>query len=245
MQGRGTLTIKSYVAHAPLSAPASLRPGEYVAVSVSDTGAGIPEHVVSKVFQPFFTTKPPGKGTGLGLSQVHAFVRQSGGDITIQSKLGAGTTTITLFLPLGNAVGKATEQPKIQAVSEHDGSAKVVLVVEDDDEVRHLTSEMLHDLGHVPLLARTSEEALALLSAHGHVDILITDIVLPGDGGISLAVKVAELYPSIKIVFATALLEFTNSAQRVVLKKPYDKDELVVVMNQLYESAATRGLAGR
>ncbi len=178
------------------------------------------------------------------MSQVYAFVRQSGGDIKIQSELGAGTT-ITLFFPRVNAAEKPAEQPKVDRLPAQDRKAKVVLVVEDDDEVRHLTSEMLHDIGHVPLLARTSEEALGLLSAHGRIDILMTDIVLPGEGGVSLAEKVRRLYPSMKILFVTALLEFTNSAERAVLKKPYDKDELVVAFSQLYEGTITRDRAAR
>ncbi len=236
MQGCGTLMIRSYVAHAPEGAPVSLEPGEYVAIAVSDTGVGIPDAVASKILQPFFTTKPAGKGTGLGLSQVHAFVRQSGGEIAIESKVGEGTT-ITLFFPRGTAIEKQIEHAKSDQSSERGGRAKVVLVVDDDPEVRHLTSEMLHEIGHVPLLARTSEEALALLSAQAHIDVLLADLVLPGEDGIALAAKVERLYPSIRIVFATALLEFNNAAQRVVLKKPYDEDELAAAIDQLYEGA--------
>jgi two-component system NtrC family sensor kinase len=238
MQGQGTLTIKSFVAHAPVDTPVSLIAGEYAAVAVSDRGPGIPADIVNKVFEPFFTTKPPGKGTGLGLSQVHGFVRQSGGDIAIDSKPGQGTT-ITLFLPLGY---RAESQASINAAQKEAKPKRqrlTALVVEDEDEVRKLIVDMLHELGHSVLVARTGPEALALLSAGGTVDLLITDVVLPGLDGSTLASQVTTLYPGMKIALATASQDFNNEAGYPVLRKPFSREQVSDLLANFLQTGAS------
>jgi two-component system, NtrC family, sensor kinase len=226
MKGQGALTIKSFVAHAPVDTPMSLVAGDYVGVAVSDRGSGIPAEIMTKILEPFFTTKRPGKGTGLGLSQVHGFVRQSGGDLAIDSKPGVGTT-VTLFLPLGYRAGGellpvSAPPSKAQPIR----GKMTVLVVEDEDEVRKLTSDMLQELGHSVLVARSGSEALALLSGGGKVDLLIADLVLPGMDGGALASEVARLYPGIKIALATASPQFDNNPSYPVLRKPFSRQQV-------------------
>jgi signal transduction histidine kinase len=225
MKGQGILTITSFVAHAPVYTPVSLIAGDYAGVAVTDQGSGIPAEIMANVFEPFFTTKPPGKGTGLGLSQVHGFVRQSGGDLAIESKPGVGTT-LTLFLPLGYRAG--AEVPVIVPPSDAQliQPKMTVLIVEDEDEVRKLTADMLHELGHLVLVARTGSEALGLLSGGGKVDLLVTDLVLPGTDGGALASQVASLYPDIKIALATASPQFQNRAGYPVLRKPFTRQDV-------------------
>jgi two-component system, NtrC family, sensor kinase len=225
MKGEGTLTIKSFVAHAPVDTPVSLIAGDYAAVAVSDRGSGIPADIVNKVFEPFFTTKPPGKGTGLGLSQVHGFVRQSGGDIAIDSKPREGTM-ITLFLPLGYRAEGERPLSTTQSGAQAKRDRMTVLVVEDEDEVRKLTADMLHELGHSILVCRTGSEALGLLSGGGEVDLVITDLVLPGMDGSALASEVTRRYPGVKVVLTTASLQFDNKAGYPVLRKPFSRQQV-------------------
>jgi two-component system, NtrC family, sensor kinase len=235
MQGSGVVHIRSFVAHAPLDTPVSLRPGDYAVVSVADTGAGIPEDIITKIFEPFFTTKALGKGTGLGLSQVHGFVRQSGGDVAIDTRKNAGTR-ITLFFPLESGMELRSPSEIANPPVEKKEVSRVVLVVEDENEIRKLTVEMLHDLGHTPLIARSSKEALGLLSGGGHIDVLITDVGLSGSDGTALAGDVMRLYPQVKVLLATAFLQIDNPAGHPVLRKPFDKQALDNALNRLYSA---------
>jgi CheY-like chemotaxis protein len=235
MQGRGRVHIKSFVAHAPLDTPVSLPSGDYAAVAISDNGSGIPEEIINRIFEPFFTTKAVGKGTGLGLSQVHGFVQQSVGDIAIQSRPGEGTT-ITLFFPLQSHMEVSSHSESTSRRIEKKEVSWVVLVVEDEEEIRKLTVEMLHELGHSPLVARNSKEALALLSAGGHVDVLITDVGLPGSDGIALASELRKRYPQVKVLLATAFLQIENPAGHPVLRKPFDKQRLAEALDHLYDA---------
>lgn len=237
MKGQGTLTIKTFVAHAPVDTPVSLIAGDYAAVAVADRGPGIPADIVNKVFEPFFTTKAPGKGTGLGLSQVHGFVRQSGGDIAIDSRPGEGTT-ITLFLPLGYRAESGSSISPPQKEAQPKRHEMTALVVEDEGEVRKLTADMMYELGHSVLVARTGSEALGLLSGGGKVDVLITDLVLPDTDGTSLASEVTRRYPGVKIVLATASLQFENTAGYPVLRKPFSRQQLSDLLAGIFTKAS-------
>jgi PAS domain S-box-containing protein len=179
MGGRGKLTIE--VGNASLDDEyAALHPdvaaGQYVLVAVTDTGCGIPPDKLDHVFEPFFTTKPEGEGTGLGLSMVYGFARQSGGHVKIYSEIGHGTT-VRLYLP-------RTRRPEDHVAETFDaqanGGVETILVVEDDDAVRDTATEMLTDLGYKVLKARDADSALAIVESGAAIDLLFTDVVMPG-----------------------------------------------------------------
>ena len=204
MPAGGRLTIET--ANARLDAAAveshDVAPGDYVTIKVSDTGAGISPDVVDKVFDPFFTTKPVGQGSGLGLSQVYGFVRQSNGFVTLVSALGAGTS-VTIHLPRSTQAQPGARQPTGQAMPR--GAADtVVLVVEDDPDVRSLSVGMIARLGYTVFEAADGAAALDILHARGDVALLFTDIGLPGhQDGRALATSAQRRYPGLKVLFTT------------------------------------------
>jgi two-component system, NtrC family, sensor kinase len=225
MDGRGHVTIAAHnVVVSGEGSPSSALPtGEYVTLSVTDTGGGMTAEVASKVFEPFFTTKERGKGTGLGLSQVYGFVKQSGGDVAIASEIGMGTT-VTMYFPR-SAQSPVFDPATPETLDTVRAPGKVVLVVEDDDEVRKLEITMLHDLGYNVLVARSVSEALSILSANGPVDILLTDHVLRGaDDGVELGKKATKIRPEISVFLATASLEVASPFP--IVKKPFGADDL-------------------
>ncbi|WP_233840449.1 CHASE3 domain-containing protein [Dyella sp. 2HG41-7] len=169
--------------------------GEYVMVAVSDTGHGMTPEVIQRAFEPFFTTKAVGRGTGLGLSQIHGFVLQSNGYIKIDSTPGLGTT-IRLYLPRAPLVNtRAEQQPTQLSALPH-----VVLVVEDDPDVRELAQGALEELGYTALQADGAEAAESLLRDHPEVSILLTDVVMPGPSGVSLAREMQKRYPELRVL---------------------------------------------
>jgi two-component system NtrC family sensor kinase len=197
--------------------------GDYVVIEVTDGGSGIPAHILSKVFEPFFTTKEIGAGTGLGLSQVHGFVRQSKGAVDIESTPGKGTT-VRLFIP---AVAAAAEPGGAKAATPTQG---VVLVVEDDPDVAEIATAMLEDCGFEVKLAANAQAALDHLSKGEMVDLVFTDIVMPGPlNGIDLAERVRREFPSIPVLLATGysdkIRDLTAKGLQVIAK-PYQAVEL-------------------
>ncbi|HVL71804.1 MAG TPA: ATP-binding protein [Beijerinckiaceae bacterium] len=207
MPDGGKLTIETgnasldeaYVAGVPEPVP----PGQYVLIAVSDTGTGIDKDTLERVFEPFFTTKEPGRGTGLGLSQVYGFVRQSGGHIRIYSEVGQGTT-VKLYLP--RLVGGAASADVRVAVPAGParGEGETILVVEDEQELRAFTAEALRDLGYRILEAEDAASALAVLDREPRVDLLFTDVVLPGgSNGRMLADEVVRRRPGTRVLFTT------------------------------------------
>jgi signal transduction histidine kinase len=180
---------------------AEVVPGQYVVIGVSDTGAGMSSETVSRAFEPFFTTKEAGRGTGLGLSMVYGFVKQSGGHVTIYSEEGQGTT-VKLYFPryLGAGVSAAPVESNPPPSASKD---EVVLVVEDNDDVRAYSVAILSELGYRVLEAPHAEAALVILRSDRRVDLLFTDVVLPGQSGRSLADAAAEIRPGLKILFTT------------------------------------------
>lgn len=182
-----------------------LTPGEYVTLSVSDTGAGMTDEVKRRAFDPFFTTKPLGSGTGLGLSMIYGFVRQSGGQVRIYSEVGAGTT-VRLFLPRW---GGAPEEPSIELLAPAaPGRGENVLVVDDEDAVRMLVLDMLGDRGYASVSASDGQSALEILESSLRIDLLITDVGLPGGlNGRQLADAARALRPQLKVLFITGYAE--------------------------------------
>nr|WP_246207821.1 ATP-binding protein [Pseudomonas karstica] len=183
----------------------TLPPGDYVELSVSDTGYGMPENVISRVFDPFFTTKPIGQGTGLGLSMIYGFARQSGGHVTIHSEEGTGTT-VSLFLPryIGEVIA---DMPLSPALLPDANVGETVLIVEDDPAVRVLVSQVLSELGYAFVEAGDADSALPVIQSAQRIDLLISDVGLPGMNGRQLAEMGRQIRPDLKVLFITGYAE--------------------------------------
>ena len=202
----GKLTIETqntHLDHSYAAQNAEVAPGQYVVICVSDTGVGMEAEKVRRAFEPFFTTKEPGKGTGLGLSMVYGFVKQSGGHVKIYSEPGEGTT-VKIYLPRLVSTAEETEQVEEQLAPEGT-SGETILVVEDDDDVRAYSVEVLRELGYRVLEAHDGPSALRLLERQvGHVDLLFSDVVLPGGmTGAIVAEEARKLRPGLKVLFTT------------------------------------------
>jgi PAS domain S-box-containing protein len=184
-----------------------LAPGQYVTLCVSDTGSGMPKEVIERAFDPFFTTKPLGEGTGLGLSMVYGFVRQSGGQARIYSEMGRGTM-VCLYLPRhhgsAEAIEQAAELTELQGAQE----GETVLVVDDEPAIRMLVTEVLGDLGYQAIEAEDGVSGLKLMETQRRIDLLITDVGLPGGiNGRQLADAALMLRPQLKVLFITGYAE--------------------------------------
>jgi two-component system NtrC family sensor kinase len=224
--------------------------GDFVALSVSDTGVGIPANVLARVFEPFFTTKEIGKGTGLGLSQVYGFARQAGGRAVIGSEVGQGTT-VTLYLP------RSKELPEdAQAVAAVGGAKHIVrergriLLVEDNAEVADVTRDLLQVLGYDVVGAADVASAVAILQRERtSIDVVLTDIVMPGGAdGLDLARHVrAEYGEGLPIILATGYSEKSQAAAQeglTLLRKPYDEGELRSALAEAIRKTRRRGVVG-
>jgi signal transduction histidine kinase/CheY-like chemotaxis protein len=200
----GKLTIEtcnSYLDENYCREHAELMPGQYVQIAVTDTGVGMSPEVLGRAFEPFFTTKTVGQGTGLGLSQVYGFVKQSGGHLAIYSELGEGTT-VKIYLPRLSHETAAPE-PVVETIATGRGG-ETLLVVEDDPDVRAYVTEVLAALNYNVMAAADGNEALRLLDPAGKpVDLLLTDVVLPGMNGRELADAIRRRQPGIKVLFMT------------------------------------------
>jgi signal transduction histidine kinase len=181
---------------------AEITPGDYVMLTIGDTGTGMPAEVAARVFEPFFTTKEPGRGTGLGLSQVYGFIRQSGGHVKIESQPGAGTV-VTICLPRTSKAETTVATSMTPAFPNPMAGNETILVVEDDELVRLFTTEALQDLGCTVLEARDGPTALKLLEDTSRLDLLITDIGLPGMNGWQLVEAVRASRPGLKVLLTT------------------------------------------
>jgi signal transduction histidine kinase len=199
----GKLTIEasnSYLDESYCRQNADVRPGQYVQIAVTDTGAGMAKEVVERAFEPFFTTKQSGQGTGLGLSQVYGFVKQSGGHVKIYSEAGEGTT-VRIYMP--RFFGQATPAEDVATAPGRGRSGECVLVVEDDADVRTYVVETLTSLGYDVLEAGGAEGALPLIDEHPTIQLLLTDVVMPGMNGRKLAEEAKRRRPNLKILYMT------------------------------------------
>ncbi|MEI9991308.1 MAG: CHASE3 domain-containing protein [Rhizomicrobium sp.] len=244
MPDGGKLTIElanAYLDDSYAAQHAEVTAGQYVMLGVSDTGTGMPPEVVARVFDPFFTTKPEGKGTGLGLSQVYGFVKQSGGHVKIYSEPGQGTT-VKIYLP-------RTRKPQegLDPVSMADvvGGSETILVVEDDAGVRAAVVDILADLGYAVLKAESAEQGLAVIASGARVDLLFTDVVMPGPLNTrEFARRAQELRPGLKVLYTSG---YTQNAivhngrlddDAHLLSKPYRKDDLARKIRGLLDDVA-------
>jgi CheY-like chemotaxis protein len=209
MPAGGRLTIETCNAHLDSAYAArqrEVRPGQYVCLCVTDTGVGMSADTIAKAFEPFFTTKPIGQGTGLGLSMIYGFARQSDGYAKIYSEVGKGTT-FKLYLP--RLLGEAEEDEAIPGLTGlHAAEAgETVLVVEDEPVVRGLIVEVLNDLGYRALEAADGPSGLDILQSRRRIDLLITDIGLPGLNGRQMADAARATRPELKVLFMTGYAE--------------------------------------
>jgi two-component system NtrC family sensor kinase len=199
----GKLTVEagnSYLDEAYCRRHTDVRPGQYVQISVTDTGVGMSDEVLQHAFEPFYTTKQAGQGTGLGLSQVYGFVKQSGGHVKIYSEVGEGST-VKIYLPRFHGDASAQEEPISDVHRGHTGEC--VLVVEDDADVRAYVVDTLGGLGYDVLEAKSGEDALRLMTEYKGIGLLLTDVVMPGMNGRKLAEAARQRRPDLKVLYMT------------------------------------------
>lgn len=247
MNGSGKLTIEAGNASLDddyIAQHSDVLPGQYVMIAVTDTGCGIPADTLEQVFEPFFSTKPEGEGTGLGLSMVYGFVKQSGGHVKIYSEVGHGTT-VRLYLPRT----RRPEEEVSESVSrEVAGGAETVLLVEDDDGVRATAAEMLIELGYRVLKAKDADSALAIVESGAAIDLLFTDVVMPG------VLKSTELADRFQRRFERGAVLYTSGytqnsivhAGRLdegvdLLSKPYSREAMARKVRQVLDGRSPLG----
>ena len=221
-------------------------PGDYVMLSVSDTGQGMAPEVRDRAFEPFFTTKEVGRGSGLGLPMVYGFVKQSHGHVQIYSEVGYGTS-VKVYLPRDESESPTVTE-EISSAAEGKGGGERVLVVEDNEEVRSLTNLVLNGLGYRTILAADAQAALDVLATTPDIDVLFTDVVLPGGtNGFELAQRARAISPHLKVLYTSG---YTNNAIQqsgvaddtvVLIAKPYRKADLAMKMRQVLAKESANG----
>ncbi len=240
MPGGGKITISTANVRVdvPVDSEQGLAPGDYVVLSVADTGSGMTSETIGRIFDPFFTTKPLGQGTGLGLSMVYGFVRQSGGEVRVASDIGRGTT-MSLYLPRHEGELEAAEAEAVATALEG-GQGETVLLIEDQDSIRIVIAEVLEGAGYRVVTAGDGPSGLLLLQEQGRVDLLITDVGLPGGlNGRQVADAGRISRPDLKVLFITGYAE--NAAVgdgqlesgMEVLTKPFDLESLTRRVRQM------------
>jgi len=242
MPGGGKLTVETANAlldDAYADRHSEVVPGEYVMICVSDSGTGMTPETASRAFEPFFTTKAVGKGSGLGLSMVFGFTKQSGGHFKIYSELGEGTS-VKLYFPVATGAQHSNYRPtakrKPQRGDEH------ILIAEDDDLVRQHLEGQLRSLGYRVTAAESGPDAMIKLQLHADVDLLLTDIIMPGGmNGRELAGKALEIYPSLKVLYTSGYTEKAIvhhgrlDAGVELLSKPYTRLELATKVRRVLD----------
>jgi len=243
MPDGGKLTLETGNAHlddAYAADHAEVSAGQYVMVSVTDSGAGMPPEVAERAFDPFYTTKGVGRGTGLGLSQVHGFVKQSGGHVKIYSEPGVGTT-VKLYLPRSQSAEAAASASATPIEALRAAGEEIVLVVEDEERVRHLSVDALRELGYTVVQAPDATQALAVLEMQPRVDLLFTDIVMPDMNGRKLADEATQRRPDLKVLYTTG---YTRNAivhngmldaDVAFLAKPFTYEQLALKVRQVLD----------
>jgi len=238
MEGVGTLRI----AICPATSVPSVRGhagagGEFVAISISDSGAGIPPEKLAQIFEPFFTTKAVGKGTGLGLSQVYGFAKQSGGEVAVESEVGQGTT-FTLYLPrVAGELGDATTAPSGVDIAQGRGH---ILVVEDNEQVGAFSTQLLAELGFETTWAPSAEAALQRLSENPHrYAAVFSDVVMPGMNGVELGLEIRRREPELPVILTSGyshVLAQEGSHGFELLHKPYSIEDLTRALRRAIDS---------
>ncbi len=224
MDGAGRLDIAVTDLAIGAGDSSGLTPGDYVRISVTDSGCGMPPAVLERAFEPFFTTKPVGKGTGLGLSQIFGFVRQSHGDVRVDSTVGVGTT-ISLYLPRHHGAARGQQSLESAPPPRQDAGPLSILLVEDDPRVQASTRAGLTELGHHVRACGSGAEAIALLAENADYDLMLTDVMMPGMTGPELVAIVAREHPHIATLFVTGYVgeagQSDDFTAHEVLRKPF------------------------
>jgi two-component system NtrC family sensor kinase len=249
MPDGGKLTIETantYLDNAYAAAQGEdIAPGQYVMLALTDSGTGMSREVIDRAFEPFFTTKPTGAGTGLGLSMVYGFIKQSGGHIKIYSEIGEGTS-IKLYLPrlLDESAIEPWNppDPSTTADSGIDSLKEIVLLVEDDEEVNHFATEVLREEGYHVISTHEGSSALRLLDANPHIDLLFTDVVLPGGmNGREIATEALRRRPKLKVLYSTGytrnaiIHQGRLDADVDLLTKPFTPDDLIKKVREILD----------
>ena len=244
MPDGGKLTIEAANAHLDDRYAADhneVEPGQYVMISVTDSGTGMPAEVIERAFDPFYTTKGVGKGTGLGLSQVFGFVKQSGGHVKIYSEIGVGTT-VKLYLPRHFGAAASVEEGKAYAELPRARPDEIILVVEDEDRVRHMSVDALRELGYLVVQASDANQALTVLELQPRIDLLFTDVIMPDMNGRLLAEAARAKRPGLKVLYTTG---YTKNAivhngmldhDVAFLPKPFTIAELAVKVRAVIDA---------
>jgi two-component system cell cycle sensor histidine kinase/response regulator CckA len=239
----GTVTIETAnmtLDGAYASAHVGVTPGEYVMLAISDTGTGMDQDTRLRVFEPFFTTKEKGKGTGLGLSTVYGIIKQSGGNVWVYSELGKGTT-FKVYLPQAEDDVNARQESKADVAMRR--GSETVLLVEDEDMVRNLTSELLEESGYVVLSASGGQEALNFGKKHNdRIDLLITDVVMPKISGKEVAEQLKKIHPETKVLFMSGYTDEAIVHHGIVdshiafIQKPFSENALTRKVREVLDS---------
>ena len=202
--------------------------GEYVLISVTDTGSGMPKDVLTKAFEPFFTTKEIGKGSGLGLSQALGFAKQSGGGMRIESRVGEGTS-VKVYLPRTERIEVTEASSHSDAPNQPQPKGAIILLVDDDSGVREITASMLREMGYVVLELGSGDAALDLLDGEAHIDLAVLDYAMPGMNGMEVARQVNSRFPTLPVLFITGYVDsaaLREIGDAKIIKKPFVGDEL-------------------
>ncbi|WFU76405.1 ATP-binding protein [Bradyrhizobium sp. CB2312] len=246
MNGEGSLLIQIEELAARPVAHEQTGKDACVAISLTDTGSGIAAEKLTRVFEPFYTTKEVGKGTGLGLSQVYGFAKQSGGDVTVKSEVGRGTT-FTLYLPRAERDGTSDDQATLAAPSDgplFHGRGRRVLVVEDNVDVGRSSTQILEDLGYETTLAANADEALKLLDEVNSFDIVFSDVIMPGMNGVDLGREIRRHHPGVPVVLTSGYSEVLAEDARHgfdLIQKPYAAEELSRVLRRVSAVKSDKG----
>ena len=231
-------TANSYLNGSDINTLEPVKAGDYVMLSVSDNGTGMSPLILAKAFDPFFTTKPIGQGTGLGLSMIYGFAQQSGGHVTIESQPGQGTR-VRLYLPRHHAAGPQGKPPLSEIDAPYAQAGECVLLVEDDPAVRMLVLDVLEELGYRAHQAGDAKTALALLESDLRIDLLVTDVGLPGMNGRQLAEIAREQRAGLRVLFMTGYAQMAAERQGFLdtgmdmIAKPFSIDLLANKIRQM------------
>jgi CheY-like chemotaxis protein len=223
---------------------ADAQPGDYVVLSVADTGCGMDERTRARIFEPFFTTKPSGKGTGMGLSTVVGIVKDAGGFITVESEMGQGST-FSVHFPRAHAALAPMQSE--HALLPQPGGTETILVVDDDEIVRALILRILERRGYKVLQASGGEEAIQLVNdAKTTIDLLLTDVVMPGMKGPEVSLQIRKVSPSTKVLFTSAYADATAtsgdgpSLPFQILSKPFTSLSLTTKVREALDEMRSR-----
>ena len=236
----GTLTIRTSNVNADGPRDRGAPAGELVLISITDTGIGMSEDVVAHAFEPFFTTKPIGQGTGLGLSQVLGYVVQSGGHIAIESAPNEGAT-LRIYLPRLSAESPIAEATPTAAYETEVGGDELILLVEDDLRVRAFSADSLRDLGYEVIEAADAAQALRALEAHPEIEVLFTDIGLPGPSGRDLVDAALKVRPSLRVLYTSGYASDAVTRRGrlehdvVLLTKPFTSSQLATRVREVLD----------